>query len=264
VASLSADIEALNSEIEIVRDDPEKRQKLQDERISKSEELSQARAKLSIVVVKVQDTTNVISRSEQGLPVVPADNVADAITSISSKITVALLESVFPKSAEKNIEASTPYLQAALQEFKISDSRLAAIIVATIAVETPNFQVFEESIEAAQRRENLKLPGDTQPGDVVRYRSRGYLGITGRTNYATMSTRLGLGTRLLDTPEDAKSPEVACRILVAWFVDRQEKLSAALASGDLAAFRRAVRGPVVDQADLSKFSAIYHKVLAQL
>jgi peptidoglycan L-alanyl-D-glutamate endopeptidase CwlK len=75
-----------------------------------------------------------------------------------------------------------------------------------------------------------------------------------------MSARLGLGTRLLDSPEDAKSPEVACRILVAWFVDRQEKLSAALASGDLTLARRVVAGT---PSQLEQFTAVYTKVLAQ-
>ena len=118
--------------------------------------------------------------------------------------------------------------------------------------------MYEESTESGQKYENRLSLGNTQPGDGVRYRGRGYLGITGRANYAQMSTRLGLGTRLLDSPEDAKSPEVACRILVAWFVDRQEKLSAALANGDLTLARRVVAGTA---NQLEQFTAVYTKVL---
>ena len=152
-----------------------------------------------------------------------------------------------------------PYLQAAFQEFKVSDKRLATAIIATIAVETPSFEVYEESVEQGRKWEN-KL-GNTQPGDGVRYRGRGYIGITGRYNYEQMSRRLGLGSRLLDSPDDAKSPEVASRILVAWFVDRQDKLSAALADGDLAAARRVVAG---NATQLVKFTDVYNKILAQL
>jgi putative chitinase len=260
VASQSAEIDALNSQIEIARDDPETRQQLQDQRVSKSGELGRIKGTLAVAVVKVEETTTVINRSERGLPVAATANIADAITSISNQITVSMLAGVFPERARKNIEISAPYLQAAFQEFKVSDKRLAAAIIATVAVETPTFEAYEEPAERGQRYENNLALGNTQPGDGVRYRGRGYLGITGRTNYAQMSARLGLGTRLLDSPEDAKSPEVACRILVAWFVDRQEKLSAALANGDLTLARRAVAGGA---SQMAQFTAVYNKVLAQ-
>jgi predicted chitinase len=87
------------------------------------------------------------------------------------------------------------------------------------------------------------------------------LGLTGRANYQSMSARLGLGNRLLDFPEDAKSPEVACRILVAWFVDRQNQLSPALANGDLGAARRVVAGGTTQ---LERFTTVYQKILAAL
>ncbi len=261
VAQLAADIDALNSRIALVQDDPDKRQILQDQLVSKSAELGRFKGTLSVAVVKVEETTTVISRSEQGLPIPATTNIADEITSISNKLTVSVISSVFPESALKNIQISAPYLQAAFQEFKVSDKRLAAAIIATIAVETPSFQVYEESVEQGQKWENRL--GNTQPGDGVRYRGRGYLGITGRHNYEQMSVRLGLGSRLLDSPDDAKSPEVACRTLVAWFVDRQEKLSPALANGDLAAARRAVGGAGAIR-QLDRFTAVYNKILGQL
>ena len=260
VASLSADVEALNSQIEIVRDDPDKRQALQDQRIAKSSELARVKGSLSVAVVKVEETRIVISRSEQGLPTAGAAGVADTITSISSKITVATLAGLFPQSAQPNIEISAPYLQAAFQEFKVSDKRLAAAIIATIAVETPSFEVSEESVAQGQKYENAASLGNTQAGDGVRYRGRGFLGITGRANYARMSTRLGLGSRLIDSPEDAKSPEVASRILVAWMVDRGDKLSTALADGDLVAARVAVAGA---PTRLAQFTTAYNKLLTQ-
>jgi predicted chitinase len=261
VASLTADIEELNTELEIARDDPAKREALQAQRIAKSSDLASAKAKLSIAAVQVEETTTVISRSEQGLPVITTVNVADSITTISGKVTAAMLATVFPDNARKNIEVSAPYLQAALQEFKVSDKRLAAGIIATIAVETPLFEVYEESVADGQRYEGRQSLGNTQPGDGVKYRGRGYLSITGRANYTQMSTRLGLGNRLVDSPEDAKSPEVASRVVVAWLVDRQGTFLPALASGNLALARRAVAGA---PTQLDKFTTVYNKVLGQL
>lgn len=50
-----------------------------------------------------------------------------------------------------------------------------------------------------------KRLGNTQPGDGARYAGRGYVQITGRSNYA----RYGID----DTPEDALKPDVAAHIL---------------------------------------------------
>lgn len=50
-----------------------------------------------------------------------------------------------------------------------------------------------------------KSLGNTQPGDGAKYAGRGYVQLTGRTNY----TRYGLQ----DRPDDAMKPDVAARIL---------------------------------------------------
>jgi putative chitinase len=57
--------------------------------------------------------------------------------------------------------------------------------------------------------------GNTQPGDGFRYRGRGYVQITGRTNYGRLSAILGLGNQLVTTPEMALVPDVAYRIMSA-------------------------------------------------
>jgi peptidoglycan L-alanyl-D-glutamate endopeptidase CwlK len=75
-----------------------------------------------------------------------------------------------------------------------------------------------------------------------------------------MSQRLGLGSRLVDSPEDANSPEVASRILVAYFVDNPQ-IAAALGNGNLAgAWRRIEGGP----HGFEQFAKTYDQVLAQL
>ena len=92
---------------------------------------------------------------------------------------------------------------------------MAAALIATIAVEAPNFAPNEE-YSSGQEYENHRDLGNINPGDGPRYKGRGYLQITGRANYTEMSQRLGLGSRLVNSPADANSPEVASRILVAY------------------------------------------------
>jgi predicted chitinase len=249
----------LNAKIELVKDDPVQREKLQDERSQRSKELAHLRASLTIATVTVKERRDKLQLAAQGLPIPASANAAGEITSISSKITVSLLESVFPAEARRNIELNAPYLQAALEEFGISNKQLAAAIVAAVAVESPDFASREEAGNGMNYEGRGSL-GNTSPGDGPRFKGRGYLQLVGRTNYTQMSQRLGLGSRLVDSPEDANSPEVASRILVAYFVDRPQ-ISAALANGDLAgAWRRVEGGP----HGFEQFAKTYNQVLAQL
>jgi predicted chitinase len=95
-------------------------------------------------------------------------------------------------------------------------------------------------------KKGLEL-GNTQAGDGFRYRGRGYVQITGKTNYrrATEAT----GVDLVNYPERALEPELAATILVkgcteGWFTGK--KLGNYL-PGDYKNARRVVNG--LDKAD---------------
>jgi peptidoglycan L-alanyl-D-glutamate endopeptidase CwlK len=276
-ATLKADIEKLNADIALTPDDAAAREHLHTQIIAKSEELGRINGRLSLAVLRFEATQTTVTQVQQPLasqtilspvagqaavPSQPSADVAlaDAITAISQKVTASWLSHYFPPAAAANIENAAPFLQAALQEFKVADKRMVAAIIATVAVETPRFEAYEEPASAAAKYDG-KL-GNTQEGDGIRYRGRGYLGITGRSNYESMSSRLGLGTRLLNSPDDAKSPEVATRILVAWFIDRQDRLIPALAQSDLSQVRWVVVGSRT--RDIERFTEVYRKVLTDL
>ena len=182
VTIIEKEIADLNANIELVKDDPVQREKLQDERRQRSIELAHLRARLSIATVTVEDRRDKLQLATQGLPIPASANAAGEITSISTKITVSLLESVFPAEARKNIEAKRPpYLQAAFEEFRISDKRLAAAIIAAVAVERPDFASGEEAA-SGKEYENRRDLGNINPGDGPLYKGRGYLQIVGRAS----------------------------------------------------------------------------------
>jgi hypothetical protein len=113
VNGLEAEIETLNVQIRQNMDNPEKAAELQQQRVAKSAELAKARATRAVAVVTVEAAAATIGRSARSDPtmVVPGPNLAAAIGSLSGKVDAALLKSIFPERAGKNIDDSVQYLQ---------------------------------------------------------------------------------------------------------------------------------------------------------
>lgn len=104
----------------------------------------------------------------------------------------------------------------------LTDLRWAAYMLATVKHECANtwhpitergnrayFDKYEKGTTLGKRL------GNTQPGDGFRFRGRGYVQITGRANYAKMTTALGLGPDedLVKDPDQALRPMIAYRIM---------------------------------------------------
>ncbi len=101
----------------------------------------------------------------------------------------------------------------------IPDIRWAAYLLTTIGWEsgqswTPLDQSGgESSFGRYEPGTNLgAVLGNTQQGDGYRYRGRGYVFLTGRSNYARFGDLLGMGDQLVNYPDQATDPSVAYRI----------------------------------------------------
>lgn len=86
-----------------------------------------------------------------------------------------------------------------------------AYVLATATHESHLGRFMEELSSGAQYEGRADL-GNTQPGDGVRFKGRGYVQITGRANYQDWSNRLGVD--LVGNPELAEDPDIAAQILV--------------------------------------------------
>jgi putative chitinase len=108
-------------------------------------------------------------------------------------------------------------LTAAMAEFGIDTPRRRASFLAQVAHESGQLRFTRElwGPTPAQRAYEGRVDlGNTFPGDGFRYRGRGLIQITGRSNFRQCGTMLGFD--LLNNPELLEGPTLASRS-AAWF-----------------------------------------------
>jgi hypothetical protein len=122
-------------------------------------------------------------------------------------------------SPESAVRASWPLLATALEERGIYDRLVSIAAIATVRVETGvAFAPIPEFASGDDYEGRIDL-GNTEPGDGRRYKGRGFIQITGRSNYTTYGRKLGLD--LVNNPDGALDPTVAARILAVYFTDHR-------------------------------------------
>jgi hypothetical protein len=136
----------------------------------------------------------------------------------------------------RNVKENWPVLKAALAAEGITDRGSALAILAISTRESGLRPILERaSGEAYEGRQGL---GNTQTGDGPRYKGRGYIQITGRSNY-TRYARI-LGVDLVNNPDLALRPDIAARIVANWW--RRSRVPEKAARGDWVAVNQTVAG----------------------
>lgn len=129
---------------------------------------------------------------------------------------------VMPHVQELRLKEMLPFLNAAMVEAEITSPTetdctvptvRAAAFLAQLACESGEFRYFEEIADGSAYEGRADL-GNTHPGDGPRYKGRGPIQITGRSNYKAAGDALKLD--LINHPAQASKPEVGFR-LAAWF-----------------------------------------------
>lgn len=143
------------------------------------------------------------------------------------------------------VHANWPLVYAALEKHGVASLRSQVGAIATICVETGvsvkgknlTFQPINElaSGEAYEGRADL---GNTQPGDGKRFKGRGYIQLTGRTNYRAYGKLMGVD--LEGSPALALDPKNAAEVFALYW--KWKKCAAAADAGDWKAVRRRVNG----------------------
>ena len=185
------------------------------------------------------------------------------IVSLIPDITVEMAARMLPYAPRANVERNLPFVLNALLGPQLADKPMVLMALATIRAETGLFLPISEG----QSRYNTSpggLPFDLYDSradlgnlgrpDGERFKGRGFIQLTGRSNYALHGAAIGLGRQLIDDPDLANNPGIAARLLASFLKQHEEKIRAALTAGDLSEARRLVNG---GSNGLEEFEAAY-------
>ncbi len=166
-------------------------------------------------------------------------------------ITVEIAMQMLPYAARANVERNLPLVLNALIGPQLSDKPMILMALATIRAETGSFLPTSEGesryntspggqpFDLYDSRADL---GNIGPPDGERFKGRGFIQLTGRSNYALHGTAIGLGPQLISEPDLANDPGIAADLLANFLKHREVQIRAALAVHDLQEARRLVNG----------------------
>jgi putative chitinase len=138
---------------------------------------------------------------------------------VPDEVTLRQLHEIMPELTTARGNLYIDPLNRAMAEFFITNYLRKAAFLAQIAEESIDLLYFEEIASgwaydiSVDRPLALEL-GNTQVGDGPRYKGRGPIQLTGRTNYIDAGKALGLD--LVDHPDMAAQPNVGFRT-AGWF-----------------------------------------------
>lgn len=147
------------------------------------------------------------------------------------------LQQLAPNLSMQRAQELAPHLNAAMREANISTREQKAAFVAQLAQESGGFKWFEELASGAAYEGRSDL-GNTQPGDGMRFKGRGPVQLTGRSNYRAAGRALGLP--LEQNPELVARPDIGFRV-AAWYWNSRN-INEPAARGDFERVTRLING----------------------
>ena len=171
-------------------------------------------------------------------------------------ITVEQLRRIMPNLTTTLAGRYLPLLNAAMNEAGITTPKRRAAFLAQVAHESGQLRFFEE-IASGAAYEGRRDLGNVRPGDGRRFKGRGPIQLTGRTNYRAAGRALGID--LENNPTRAATPEVGFRV-AAWYW-RTRGLNELADQGDFREITRRINGGFNGLADRQQFWARARSVL---
>jgi predicted chitinase len=180
---------------------------------------------------------------------------------------LATARALFPQTKPSNIARYLPYVTDALEAAGLTDRTMILAALATLRAETAGFIPISEypsryNTLPGQAPFSAYEPGTSagealgngEPGDGAKYRGRGFVQLTGASNYALYT--IATGVDLVGQPELANAPEVASVLLAVFLAQRADAMRSLLARGRYAQARKLVNGGT---HGLEEFTSVFER-----
>ncbi len=161
-------------------------------------------------------------------------------------MTAEQLKKIMPYATAKSIEAYLPWLNEMMPKYDIDTPLRCAHFLAQLAHESGCFRYVRE-LASGKAYEGRKDLGNVYPGDGVKYKGRGLIQLTGRTNYTLFAATLPEGKNVVEHPELLEEPELAVAVSC-WFWQKNN-LNVLADRDDVRAVTRRINGGYNGLAD---------------
>ncbi|RZU02525.1 peptidoglycan-binding protein [Rivibacter subsaxonicus] len=184
-------------------------------------------------------------RTLKALGLVKSDKLEPALDRFSTQVVAQM----FVGAPLANIRNYLPVVLEAMKAAGMVDRTMLLMALCTIRAETAGFAPINEGVSRYNTSprghqfdlyDNRKDLGNRGEPDGASYKGRGFIQLTGRSNYQTYGKRLGVP--LEKEPDRANEPMVAAQILACFLADRERQIKEAVLEGDLRHARRLVNG----------------------
>lgn len=159
-------------------------------------------------------------------------------------ITQEQLIAIAPYSSRSRLEVLLPFLNTTMQRYAISTPLRKAHFLAQVGHESDGFNTNEEYASGAAYEWRTDL-GNVRVGDGVRFKGRGLIQVTGRSNYGECGRALGVD--LINNPQRLADFDLAC-LSAGWYWDTRN-LNTYADRDDILTITRIINGGLNGLAD---------------
>lgn len=150
---------------------------------------------------------------------------------------LSILKAIAPNGKASILQATANAMPGIIAEFEINTALRQAHFLSQLSHESAGFKTTVEYASGADYEGRRDL-GNTEPGDGKRFKGRGLIQLTGRSNYTVAGVAMGVD--LVSNPEVAAQFPHAIRI-AGWYW-KTRKLNALADKDDISAITRKING----------------------
>lgn len=172
-------------------------------------------------------------------------------------LTADQLKRIFIHAKQATIEAFLDPINDVMQKYEINTPLRQAHFLAQIGHESGELK-YKEEIASGMAYEGREDLGNTEPGDGPRFKGRGLIQLTGRSNYKAYG--VAIGWDLIESPQVVATDSAVCTDVAGWFW-RRKGLSELADQDGIERITRRINGGLNGLEDRKRILRIAKEVL---